>query len=79
MLELSDPIDVWVLFRQNKIQPTVFFWHGRRIKIDKINLMHTSKDGANLFYHFSVSGNNNFYRITFDLGKLKWVLEAVDE
>jgi len=79
MIELSEPIDVWVLFRKNQIQPSVFFWKGRQIKIDKINLVHTSKNGSNLFYHFSVSGNNNYYRITFDQGRLEWILEAVDE
>ncbi len=79
MLELSESIDVWVLFSKTKIQPSVFFWKGRRIKIDKINLVHTSKNGANLFYHFSVSGNGNFYRLTLDVKKMRWILEAIEE
>lgn len=79
MLEISESIDVWVLFSKNKIQPSVFFWHGRQIKIDKINLVHTSKDGGNLFYHFSVSSGGNFYRLKFDTGKINWTLEAVEE
>lgn len=79
MLELSEHIDVWVLFRQNQIQPSVFFWHGRQIKIDQVNLVHTSKNGGNIFYHFSVSSGVNFYRLTFEVGKLKWILEAVEE
>lgn len=79
MLEILEAIDVWVLFTKNKIQPAVFFWHGRQIKIDKINLVHTSKNGASLFYHFSVSSGDNFYRITFDTNKMKWILEAVDD
>lgn len=79
MLEIQEPVDVWVLFQKSKIQPSVFFWHGRQIKIDKINLVHTSKNGASLFYHFSVSSGDNFYRITFDTNKMKWILEAVDD
>jgi len=79
MTQLEDPVDVWVLFKENHIQPSIFFWHGRRIKIDKINLVHTSKNGGNIFYHFSVSSRGNFYRLTLDVIRLKWVLEAVEE
>lgn len=85
MLELLEPIDVWVLFTKgasgtkNGLQPSVFFWKGRQIKIDKVNLVHTSKDGGALFYHFSVSSGGNFYKLGLDTNKLKWVLEAVDE
>ena len=79
MLEILEPINVWVLFSKNKIQPYYFFWKNRRIKVDKVNLVHTSKDGGNIFYHFSVSSGGNFYRLRFDVGKLNWVLEAIDE
>ena len=79
MLELSEPVDVWVLFRKNVIKPSLFFWHGRQIKIDAINLIHTSKNGSNVFYHFSVSAGGNFYRLRLDTGKMSWSLEEVDE
>lgn len=79
MLEINEPVDVWVLFTKNKIKPHIFSWHGRRIKIEKINLVHTSKNGANIFYHFSISSGGNFYRLKFDVGKLNWSLEAVEE
>lgn len=79
MLEIQEPINVWVFFKGNLIQPHTFFWKDRKIKIDKINLVHTSKEGASLFYHFSVSSGGNFYRLKFDTNKLKWFLEAVDE
>ena len=79
MIQLSEPIDVWVLFQKNKIQPSCFFWHGRQVKVEKINLIHTSKDGSNIFYHFSISSGGNFYRLRFDLEDLRWFLEAVEE
>lgn len=79
MLEIEEPINVWVLFKKNLIQPYSFSWHGREIKIEKINLMHTSKNGALLFYHFSVSSEGNFYRLKFDTNKLSWNLEAIEE
>lgn len=79
MLEINESVDVWVLFTKNKIKPHIFFWHGRQIKIEKINLVHTSKNGVNIFYHFSVSSGGNFYRLKFDLRGLKWILEEVEE
>lgn len=79
MLELSEPINVWCFFKGTTVQPYIFFWKKRKIKIDTINLVHTSKDGASLLYFFSVSAGNNFYRLKFDLFKLKWSLEALEE
>ena len=79
MLEIQEPVNVWVLFSGNKIQPYSFFWRNRKIKVDKINLVHTSKKGTNTFYHFSCSSGGNFYRLRFDVGKLSWSLETIDE
>ena len=79
MLEIKEPINVCVFFKGNSIKPYTFFWNSRQIKIDKINLVHTSKDGSNVFYHFSVSSEGNFYRLRFDVTKMLWILEAVEE
>ena len=79
MIDLLEPINVWVLFKGTTINPYVIFWQNRKIKIDTINLVHTSKDGDALFYHFSVSAAGNFYRLRFDTKKLKWFLEAIEE
>lgn len=79
MVELSESINVWVYFKGNSIQPFQFFWRGRQIKIEEINLMHTSRDGATTLYHFSVSSGGNFYRLRFDSKTLKWIIEAVEE
>jgi len=79
MIHLSEPVNVWVFFNKSSIKPYIFFWHGRKIIIDKINLVHTSKEGSNTFYHFSCSSGGNFYRLRFDVGKLNWLLEAVEE
>lgn len=78
-MEIQEPINVWVFFSGSKIEPRSFFWRERLIKIDQINLVHTSKNGASLFYHFSVSSGGNFYRLRFDTSKLTWMLEAVEE
>lgn len=79
MVEILEPVNVWVFFKNAQVQPYLFFWKGRAIKIDAVNLVHNSHSGASIFYHFSVSANSNFYRLKFDTGKLKWFLEMVEE
>lgn len=79
MLDVFEPINVWVYFKKGAIEPFIFFWKGRKLKIDKINLIHTSKDGGNTYYHFSVSSQSNYYRLRFEIPKLKWHLEQVEE
>lgn len=79
MTELFEPINVWAFFKNGKMDPYLFFWKSRPIKINKVNLVHTSKIGVQLFYHFSVSSDSNFYRLKFDLSNMKWYLEAVEE
>lgn len=79
MTDLNDEINVWVFFKKNRFEPWIFFWNKRRIKIEKINLVHTSKNGSTIFHHFSVSAENNFYRLRFDSKELKWFLEETEE
>ena len=79
MIHISEPINVWVFFKGTSIEPWCFFWKSRQIKVDKVNLVHTSKEGSNTFYHFSISSGGNFYRLKFDTSKLKWFLEALEE
>ena len=79
MLEIQEPINVWVFFEKAAIKPYLFSWRGRQIKVEKINLVHTSKQGSNTFYHFSCSSGGNFYRLQLDVSKLTWSLEAIDE
>lgn len=79
MLDLLEPVNVWVLFKGALIQPYLFIWKERKIKIEAVNLVHTSKEGNALYYHFSVSAGGNFYRLRFDTKGLKWFLEAIEE
>lgn len=80
MLELSEPINVWAFFKGSTITPYVFFWKNRRIKIDKINLIHSSKESSRTQQYFSVStATGGFYRLKLDQVELKWFLEAVEE
>jgi hypothetical protein len=79
MLDLLEPINVWVYFQGTKVLPYLMIWRNRRIKIDTLNLTHTSKEGSLTYYHFSVTAGGNYYRLRFDTKNLKWCLEQVEE
>lgn len=79
MLEINEPIEVSVLFKSNFIQPACFWWRSREIKVDQINLVHATKFSSSVFYHFSISAENNFYQLKFDVANMKWILEAVED
>jgi hypothetical protein len=79
MTDLYEPIRVWVLFETNKIEPFIFFWRERKITIESINMVHTSKSEGGLLYHFSVSSGGNYYRLQFNIAKMKWFLEQIEQ
>lgn len=75
MLEkIDEPIDVLCAYVNNRVIPVYFRWHNRRYKVDKVNLVHSMRRGRDKMYFFSVSGDNNYYRLCHDTEKNKWVL-----
>ncbi|OGE34611.1 hypothetical protein A3C32_02650 [Candidatus Daviesbacteria bacterium RIFCSPHIGHO2_02_FULL_41_14] len=79
MVELYEPVNVWVLFAKTQPQPFAFIWKNRTIKVTAVNLIHTSREGKSPLYHYSISSGDNFYQLCFDTQNLKWHLEAVEE
>lgn len=74
---VNEPIKVLVKFSGNKVVPVVFAWQNRRYKINKVNLIHVARKGANKVYFFSVSDQANYYRLCFDTGDLSWELNEI--
>ncbi|MFA5070517.1 MAG: hypothetical protein WC528_04530 [Patescibacteria group bacterium] len=74
---IKEPIKVLVSFFGQQVRPLAFFWKGRRYEIDKINLVHSLRQGRDTLYYFSVSDKANFYRLSFDTGSLAWSLEEI--
>ena len=78
MIFEAEPINVWVFFKGRTINPYLFIWKNRRIKVESVNLVHTTKVGGKTFYHFSISSGGNFYRLRFDSKDLKWFMEETE-
>jgi len=72
---INQKIDVLVAFTQKNVVPLYFKWSNRRYKVDKVNMIHENFEGKNKFYFFSVTSQNNFFKLSFNTNKNKWKLE----
>ena len=79
MTSINEQVNVAAFFKGSKLLPYLFFWRGRRIKIDEINLVHNAKAGDATLHYFSVSSGGSFFRLKFDQKELRWELEQVEE
>ena len=64
-------------FRNERPEPMLFKWGGRFYSIKKVNLVHAERVGQKRVYYFSVSDQDNTYRLGFCTESLSWWLEEV--
>lgn len=74
---ISEPIEVLVAFRSERVEPMTFKWGKRYFQIRKINLIHSERRGREKVTFFSVSDDANAYRLSFSSETLKWRLEEM--
>jgi len=77
--KISAPISVQLIYdhRLRTVVPRQIFWDGQVIRIAKLGLHHTVREGRTLFHIFSVSSNNLFFRLKLDTETLFWTLEEI--
>ena len=71
---INEQVQVLVSFAGNKIQPLVFRWGKKTYKIKKVHLVHVNNQGREKLYHFSVTDEHNYFKLTFSTENLQWVL-----
>jgi hypothetical protein len=74
---IEEPIQVLVSFTGAKIFPLLFHWAKRKYLVKKVHLVHIEKHGASRLYHFSVSDNANYFKLTFNSDTLQWCLSEM--
>ncbi|MFH1598617.1 MAG: hypothetical protein ABIB97_06185 [Patescibacteria group bacterium] len=74
---INEPIKVLVSFGLNKMRPLVFEWRGKRYIVNKVNLVHCQKAGNDKLYHFSVSDEANYFKLSFNTRDFNWQLEEL--
>ena len=71
---LNDPVDVTVDFIGNRVRPKTVRWDDRVYKMEKVNLIHPTKEEGKQVFYFSVSDNDNFMKLRLDTINLEWRL-----
>lgn len=72
--QINEVVEVLVSFKKNEIIPKIFNWRRKIYKIDKVHLVHTSKIGNQILYHFSVTDTTNYFELIFNPFTLTWTL-----
>ncbi|MFA4954574.1 MAG: hypothetical protein WC641_04635 [Patescibacteria group bacterium] len=74
----SQPIDVLVAFRKERVEPMTFKWDGRYYQVKKVNLVHSERRGRERIFFFSVSDDSgDAFRLSFSTDSLEWRLEEM--
>ncbi len=71
---LNDPIDVSVHFSGRRVKPISVRFGARDYSIDRVNLIHSTKEGETKIFYFSVSDSSTFMKLRFDTSNLEWRL-----
>jgi hypothetical protein len=72
--QINEPIEVLCAYVKGKALPLFFRWNNKRFKIDKVNLVHSVRRGRDKMYFYSVSNQENYYKLCFDTEKNNWSL-----
>jgi len=77
--QINEIIEVFVNFKKDNIVPKFFIWRRKMYKIGKVHLVHISKNGSQILYHFSVTDdcNLNYFQLAFNTCTLTWILEIL--
>jgi len=76
--QVNQCIDVLVAFVNRRVLPLSFTWNKKKYAIDKVNLIHESRQNGAKWYHFSLSSGGGFYKIAFDTEHNLWFLQEAD-
>ena len=74
---INEPVEVLVTFCQRKVLPLFFKWRGQRYRVERVNLIHSQRDGAEKIYYFNVSDRANYFKLAFSTRHLSWELKEL--
>lgn len=74
---INEPISILVNFGNNKVLPLFFQWRNKKYKVEKLNLVHKKRDGADTIYYFNVTDKTNYFKLSFSTKNLGWRIEEL--
>lgn len=77
--KISAPVSVQLVYdhRLRTVSPRQILWDGKTIRIAKVGMHHTIREGRTLFHIFSVTSSDLFFRLRLDTDTLFWTLEEI--
>ena len=74
---MNEPVEVSVDFRGRRVWPKHIRWNQRTYDVDRVNLVHGTREGQRRIFYFSVSDSANFMKLRLDTETLEWRLVEV--
>jgi len=74
---LNDLVDVRVDFAGRRVKPTSVHWGSREYPMERVNLIHSTKEGETRIFYFSVSDKTTFMKLRLDTSILEWRLVEI--
>lgn len=74
---LNERIEVLAYFKQAKIFPKSFTWHGQEYLIESITYNWQERIGQALISYFSVLCAGQIYQISFDNSTFRWQIDKL--
>ncbi|MEK7132346.1 MAG: hypothetical protein AAB833_02410 [Patescibacteria group bacterium] len=71
---LDEPVDVTVLFSGRRVRPIKVIWGRTVFVVDKLNLVHSAREGLDKVFFFSVSSRDSFMQLRLNCKNLEWRL-----
>lgn len=70
----NDPINVRADFNGRIITPRFFDWGRHRYSVQRVLNVHSTHDGRERVYFFSVANQDDFFKIELHTERLQWYL-----
>jgi hypothetical protein len=76
--DLSDTIDVIVVFENHTMRPVRFRWKDQTHKIARVTGAWKSREGEHAVRHFAVVDTRaNFFQLTYNERLTKWIISKI--
>jgi hypothetical protein len=76
--EIKERVEAGIIFGKGIPKPKWFIWKSKRIEIKSVNYTWNTVEGDAVILHFSATGDNGNYEISFNHKNLECFLEKTD-
>lgn len=75
--KIDEYVGAMVFFTDEAMLLRSFFWKNRKYQVERVNLMHRVRDGADWLYFYNLSCGLNCYKLCFSTRSLRWKLVEI--